>query len=160
MIAIVDYGMGNLGSMVKMFKRIGVTANVYSDPLSIQNSDKLVLPGVGSFDKAMTCINNVPGLRDVLDHKVLRDHVPVLGICLGMQLLTTSSQEGELPGLNWIPGSTIRFPKMKSLKVPHMGWNVATANFANPFYMMSNLYHDIISFILTTSKLIIPLIHS
>jgi glutamine amidotransferase len=127
-ITIVNYGMGNLGSMRNMFKRIGVKASIESDPAVIRQAEKLVLPGVGAFDTAMTCINTVPGLREVLDHKALIEHTPVLGVCLGMQLLTRSSEEGALPGLGWIPGVTMRFPKQEGLKVPHMGWNVAMAN--------------------------------
>jgi len=128
MITIVNYGMGNLGSMLNMFKRIGVNARIESDPAVIQQAQKLVLPGVGAFDTAMNCINTVPGLREVLDHKALVEKAPILGVCLGMQLLTGSSEEGTIPGLNWIPGKTARFPKQDGLKVPHMGWNVAQSN--------------------------------
>jgi glutamine amidotransferase len=125
MITIVDYGMGNLGSMHNMFKRIGVRARVDSDPNAILESDKLVLPGVGAFDAAMQQINKLKGLREALDHKASTEKSPILGVCLGMQLLTSSSEEGKLPGLGWIPGRTLRFPKLSGLKVPHMGWNVA-----------------------------------
>ena len=128
MITIVNYGMGNLGSMLNMFKRIGAKACIESDPAVIRQAEKLVLPGVGAFDTAMTCINTVNGLREVLDHKALVEHAPILGVCLGMQLLTRSSEEGTLPGLCWIPGVTTRFPKQDGLKVPHMGWNVALPN--------------------------------
>lgn len=128
MITIVNYGMGNLGSMRNMFKRIGVKASIESDPAVIRQAEKLVLPGVGAFDTAMTFINTVPGLREVLEYKALIENTPVLGVCLGMQLLTRSSEEGTLPGLGWIPGVTMRFPKQEGLKVPHMGWNVAMAN--------------------------------
>ena len=128
MITIVDYGMGNLGSMLNMFKRIGVQATIESDPNLIRQAKKLVLPGVGAFDSAMSCINSVTGLREVLDHKALVEHTPILGVCLGMQLLTRSSEEGVLPGLGWVPGATTRFPKQDGLKVPHMGWNVALPN--------------------------------
>lgn len=131
MITIVNYGMGNLGSMLNMFKRIGVKAVIESDPAIIQQADKLLLPGVGAFDTAMTCINSVPELREVLNHKALVEHAPILGVCLGMQLLTCSSEEGTLPGLGWIPGVTSRFPKLEGLKVPHMGWNVALPNTPN-----------------------------
>jgi len=128
MITIVNYGMGNLGSMLNMFKRIGVQATIESEPYLIRQAEKLVLPGVGAFDSAMSCINSVPGLREVLNHKVLVERAPILGVCLGMQLLTYSSEEGSLPGLGWIPGVTARFPKQQGLKVPHMGWNVAQPN--------------------------------
>lgn len=128
MITIVNYGMGNLGSMFNMFKRLGVKACIESDPANLKNATKLVLPGVGAFDAAMTCINGATGLREVLDHKVLIERIPVLGVCLGMQLLTRSSEEGVLPGLGWIAGVTTRFPKLQGLKVPHMGWNVSLPN--------------------------------
>lgn len=125
MITIVNYGMGNLGSMLNMFKRLGVPARIESDPQLIRSAEKLVLPGVGAFDAAMQRINDQPGLRQALDHMAMVDRVPVLGVCLGMQLLTCSSEEGELPGLGWVTGATLRFPRQGSLKVPHMGWNIA-----------------------------------
>lgn len=125
MITIVNYGMGNLGSMLNMFKRIGVKACIESDPEDIRRAEKLVLPGVGAFDAAMQRINDTPGLREVLEHKATLEKIPVLGVCLGMQLLTQSSEEGKLNGLGWIAGAATRFPKLEGLKVPHMGWNVA-----------------------------------
>jgi len=126
MIHIIDYGMGNLGSMQNMFKRIGATVMVESNPSALVHAEKLVLPGVGSFDAAMGRINESSGLRDLLEHKANVEKIPILGVCLGMQLLTNSSEEGDLAGLGWIDAKTIRFPKKDGLKVPHMGWNVAT----------------------------------
>ena len=126
MITIVDYGMGNLGSMRNMFKRIGANVTVESDPSALVHAEKLVLPGVGSFDAAMGRINESSGLRDLLEHKANVEKIPILGVCLGMQLLTNSSEEGELAGLGWIDAKTIRFPEQDGLKVPHMGWNVAS----------------------------------
>lgn len=125
MITIVDYGMGNFGSMRNMLKRIGVRVCNETDPEVIRHAEKLILPGVGSFDAAMQRINSSPGLREVLEQKAMSERIPVLGVCLGMQLLTQASEEGELPGLGWIPGVATRFPKTNGLKVPHMGWNVA-----------------------------------
>ena len=124
-IAIVDYGMGNLGSIKNMFKRIGVPTILATEPDAVAKADKLVLPGVGSFDNAMQRINNSV-LREILDRKALHERVPILGICLGMQLLTRSSEEGTLPGLGWIKAATSRFPKNSDLKVPHMGWNIVS----------------------------------
>lgn len=124
MITIVDYGMGNLGSIVNMFKRIGVKAQITSDKDTIDKARKIVLPGVGAFDAAMAKIEQ-SGLRGVLDQKALEEKVPVLGVCLGMQLLTLGSEEGKLPGLGWIDAYTKKFPKLDGLKVPHMGWNSA-----------------------------------
>jgi imidazole glycerol-phosphate synthase subunit HisH len=126
MITIVDYGMGNLGSIRNMFRRIGVAAEITSDAAVLQRASKIVLPGVGAFDSAMQRIS-ASGLRGVLDHKALHERVPIIGICLGMQLLTRASEEGSLPGLGWIPAVTRRFPDMPGLKVPHMGWNLVTA---------------------------------
>jgi glutamine amidotransferase len=123
MITIVDYGMGNLGSVLNMFKRIGIQANITSDLREIASATKILLPGVGAFDNAMTRINET-GLKEVLDKKAKLDKVPILGICLGMQLLTRGSQEGVLSGLGWIEADTIKFPQIDGLKVPHMGWNV------------------------------------
>lgn len=122
MITIVDYGMGNLGSVFNMFKKIGVQSQITSDLEKIEASEKLLLPGVGAFDAAMESINK-SGLREVLDKKARVDKIPVLGICLGMQLLTDGSDEGELPGLGWIPAYTYKFKSSPSLRVPHMGWN-------------------------------------
>lgn len=126
MIHIIDYGMGNVGSMRNMFKRIGTEVTIESDPAKLVHASKLVLPGVGSFDAAMERINESSILRDLLEHKANAEKIPILGVCLGMQLLTKSSEEGELPGLGWIDAKTIRFPKQDGLKVPHMGWNVAS----------------------------------
>jgi glutamine amidotransferase len=122
MITIVDYGMGNLGSIQSMFKRIGAQAQICADPLDLQRAAKILLPGVGAFDAAMERINS-SGFREVLDRKALVERTPILGICLGMQLLTRSSEEGRIPGLGWIAAETRRFPPANGLKIPHMGWN-------------------------------------
>jgi glutamine amidotransferase len=128
MITIVNYGIGNLGSMLNMFRHIGVKATIESDPVIIQKAEKLVLPGVGSFDTAITRINSISGLREVLNYKALVERIPILGVCLGMQLLTRFSEEGRQPGLGWIPSCTRRFPRGSCLKIPHMGWNLALPN--------------------------------
>ena len=124
MITIVDYGMGNLGSIQNMFKRIQVESEITRDVDRIAVAKKILLPGVGAFDAAMQRINE-SGLKEVLDRKALQEKVPVLGICLGMQLLTQSSEEGKLPGLGWVNAKTVRFQSAGySFKIPHMGWNL------------------------------------
>ena len=125
MITIIDYEMGNIGSIANMFKYLGIDSSIESDPDKIKNASKIVLPGVGSFDTAMKKIKE-KNLLEVLNEKALKEQVPILGICLGMQLLTKSSQEGVLDGLGWIPAKSISFKNRveSSLKVPHMGWNI------------------------------------
>lgn len=124
MITIIDYGMGNLGSIYNMFKKIGVESKITSDIEEIKNAQKILLPGVGAFNNAMIRINE-SGFQDILTKKALIEKIPVLGICLGMQLLTDGSEEGDLPGLGLIPAKTIRFnfSNKEDLKIPHMGWN-------------------------------------
>lgn len=124
MVSIIDYGMGNLGSISNMFRRIGVASEITGDKDKIAAAKKILLPGVGSFDAAIERIHS-NGLKSLLDKKALDEKVPVLGICLGMQLLTDSSEEGELPGLGWITAKTTKFSfdKDSRLKVPHMGWS-------------------------------------
>jgi imidazole glycerol-phosphate synthase subunit HisH len=133
MITIVDYGMGNLGSVQNMFKRIGTQSQISADLDVIAKAEKILLPGVGAFDAAMQRIND-GGFKEVLDAKVLREKIPTLGICLGMQLLTDSSEEGQLAGLGWIPAKTIKFSfdKIQNLKVPHMGWNQVNEIHSSP----------------------------
>ena len=122
-ILIIDYGMGNIGSLRNMFRRIGATTEVASDPSAVAGARKLLLPGVGAFDAAMARINEL-GLAEIVRRRALDDRVPTLGVCLGMQLLGDASEEGRLPGLGLIPAQTRRFPSGHGLKVPHMGWNV------------------------------------
>lgn len=125
MIIIIDYGMGNLGSILNMLKKIGTPAKVSSDLQEIDSANKLILPGVGAFDTAMKRLAELE-MIDLLNDKVLVRKTPTLGVCLGMQLLTKGSEEGTLPGLGWIDAETIRFrfdPKQTNLKIPHMGWN-------------------------------------
>jgi imidazole glycerol-phosphate synthase subunit HisH len=132
MITIVDYGMGNLGSIRNMLKKIGAKSEITADPARIAAATKLVLPGVGAFDAGMDNLER-SGLVPLLDERVRAAGVPVLGICLGMQLMTRSSSEGERRGLGWVDARTLRFaPADPTLKVPHMGWNVARPERADP----------------------------
>jgi len=131
-IVVVDYGMGNVGSIANMLRKVGADAVVSSQARDLETADKLILPGVGAFDAAMARINT-SGLRATLDRRVLADKIPALGICLGMQLLTQSSEEGELPGLGWVAARTLAFRGRidARLKSPHMGWNLVTCHTAS-----------------------------
>ncbi len=125
MITIVDYGMGNVGSIKNMLKKVGYSSIITSQISEIKNATKLILPGVGSFDNSVKQLSDL-NLIETLTEKVLDEKIPVMGICLGMQLMTKNSEEGTLGGLGWINAKTIKF-KFKqdsSLKVPHMGWNI------------------------------------
>ena len=128
MITIIDYGAGNIKSIRNMLKKIGVESIISNNPEEIAVANKLILPGVGHFDFGMQNLRK-SGLIDVLNRSVLEKKTPLLGICLGAQLLGNSSEEGVEKGLGWIDMENIKFDtqKMESqLKVPHMGWNQVT----------------------------------
>lgn len=133
MITIVDFDIGNLGSIRNMLKKIGVPSVITSSPDEIAQAKKLILPGVGAFDPGMRNLN-ASGLVPLLNEKVLQEKTPVLGICLGMQLMTRGSEEGGLPGLGWVPAETRRFTRegAANLKIPHMGWNLVREAKASP----------------------------
>jgi glutamine amidotransferase len=122
MIVIVDYGVGNVGAVANMLRKAGARARISAAPEEIAAADKLVLPGVGHFDSGMRKLNDT-GLVPLLTEQALGRGKPVLGICLGMQMMTRASEEGSTPGLGWIDAGTHRFPKQAGLRVPHMGWN-------------------------------------
>ena len=128
-IAVVDYGIGNLGSIPNMLARAGAHAIVTSEPAVILEADRLILPGVGAFDAGMRSLMD-RGLVEALRRRTQEHGVMTLGLCLGMQLLFESSEEGALKGLGWIPGSVkrFRFPSDDiAHRVPHMGWNNVAA---------------------------------
>lgn len=139
MIAIIDYGAGNLGSIANMLRKLGQPGTVTSNPLVIQNANKIILPGVGKFDYGMSKLIE-SGLIEILNKKANEEKVPILGICLGAQLMTNSSEEGSLPGLGWFDAQVKKFsfdPAL-SLRIPHMGWNYVTVNKQNPLISISN----------------------
>lgn len=138
-IVIIDYDMGNPGSIRNMLLHIGFESFISADKQMIDQADKLILSGVGSFDQGMKNLAE-KGLIDKISKKVLVDKVPILGICLGMQLFTENSEEGVLPGLNWIKAKTVRFKftgNNGKLKIPHMGWNTVTIEKSIP--MLKNI---------------------
>lgn len=125
MIAIVDYGSGNIHAIANIYRRLEIPAFVASSPADLERADRIILPGVGAFDQAMAHLNE-SGLRAALNKRVLEDEVPFLGICVGMQLLARRSEEGTLPGLGWIDADVRRFDDRlfaQRTRLPHMGWN-------------------------------------
>lgn len=133
-ITVVDYGIGNISSIVNMVRKIGFPVTVSNKPKDILNAEKLILPGVGSFDRAMKNLRD-RGYLEVLTQRVIFDKTPIIGICLGMQLLTQGSEEGCEPGLGWIAADTVRFQldsEEARLKIPHMGWGTVRVCKSNP----------------------------
>lgn len=125
MIKILDYGMGNCGSVANMLRYLGADSEIVTQPVQLETGDAIILPGVGAFDHG--CENLAP-FRQILEKRVIEGNTPFLGICLGMQLLFEDSEEGGLPGLGWIPGRVVRFNfsevvTNERLVIPHMGWN-------------------------------------
>ena len=136
MIVVVDYGVGNLGSIVNMFKKVGAKAVASSDPIVIGNAEKLILPGIGAFDAGMQKLNE-RGLIPLLNELVLEKKIPVFGLCLGLQLMTNRSDEGQLSGLGWLDAETLRFRfegASSNLKIPHMGWNTIEIRRRHPLF--------------------------
>jgi glutamine amidotransferase len=124
MIAIIDYGMGNVGSIRNMLKAVGADSVVTRDEREMRAAEKIILPGVGHFDAGMKNLH-AAGVVPLLNELALEKRVPFLGICLGMQLMTKRSEEGVEPGLGWIDAECVRFAAAPGLRVPHMGWNSA-----------------------------------
>jgi glutamine amidotransferase len=125
MIALVDYGLGNIQAFANIYRHLGIEALPARSADDLRAASRIILPGVGSFDWAMTCLQE-SGLRDALDEEVLEGKKPILGVCVGMQMMACSSDEGKLPGLGWIDATVVKFDvnllKSKT-HLPHMGWN-------------------------------------
>lgn len=125
MIAIIDYGVGNIRAFANVFKKLNVPFKVVKTENDLTHISKVILPGVGAFDHAMTQLNT-SGMRNRLSELVITNKLPVVGICVGMQMLAHSSEEGKLPGLGWIDATVRRFDESKmnfKTHLPHMGWN-------------------------------------
>ena len=163
MIGIIDYGMGNIGSIKNMLKKIGAASFIVKDSSMLKDAQKYILPGVGAFDEGMKNLEKL-GYIDSMRKIVLAKKVPILGICLGMQLLTMKSEEGQLAGLGFLNASTVRFNHndiSNKLKIPHMGWNTIDIikdsaifkdmpenyrfYFVHSYYVVCNNSEDIIS---------------
>ncbi len=155
MIKIVDYGVGNIQAFMNLFKRIGISAERAVNKDDFIDASKLILPGVGHFDHAMKKLNN-SGIREVLEDSVINSKIPILGICVGMQMLANHSEEGSLPGLGWISAKVRAFSKNSKclkLSLPHMGWNTLNINKSSllfpkennklaQFYFLHSYYFD------------------
>lgn len=129
-VSLIDYGLGNLGSVVNMLKRVGAESRLVRTAEEVRASDRLLLPGIGAFDTGMRLLNEqglVPAIREFA-----ASGKPLFGICLGMQLLLDGSEEGVEPGLGLIPGTSMRFAEQPGVRVPHMGWNHAVATHDDP----------------------------
>ena len=135
MIVIIDYGMGNLKSIQKAFERLEIESKISADLAEIKQASKLILPGVGHFAQAMQHIHKM-NLLEVLNEKVLQQKTPILGICLGMQLLCNFSEEGDVEGLSWLNAKTVRFRVQDKIKykIPHIGWNSIKIQKDNPLF--------------------------
>lgn len=127
MITLVDYGLGNIQAFMNIYKRLNIPCTRANSAAELQAAEKIILPGVGAFDWAMQRLQ-ASGMRETLDYLVLEKDVPVLGICVGMQMMARSSEEGVMKGLGWIPGEVKRFDEVlfkNKTHLPHMGWNDA-----------------------------------
>lgn len=143
MITVIDYEMGNLGSIANIIRKLGEEAEITSDQEQLRKASKLILPGVGHFDRGMENLSRL-NLVPILEEAIFQRQVPILGICLGMQLMCHSSEEGARPGLGWVDAHVKRFrPQSPSeLKVPHMGWNIAKVLRGNSLLNMEPVEPD------------------
>jgi imidazole glycerol-phosphate synthase subunit HisH len=139
MITIVNYGVGNINAFLNIYKKQGLSLKIATTAEELSEATKIILPGVGSFDQVMTRLNE-SGMRPAIDIKVLEEGVPLIGICVGMQMLAQSSEEGILPGLGYVDAAVRKFDVSKMIKkldLPHMGWNdVVPARGSKLFYKL------------------------
>lgn len=136
MIGIVDYGLGNIRAFLNVYRRLGIPATAADSRASLESASKLILPGVGAFDWALQRLD-ASGLREPLDEMVLERKVDVLGVCVGMQMMARSSEEGDSPGLGWIDADVRRIEDVDSDRqpmLPHMGWNDAAPAAADSLF--------------------------
>jgi glutamine amidotransferase len=154
MIAIINYGLGNVQAFANLYKRMNIPAKVATSAAELNGASRLILPGVGAFDHAIELLD-ASGMRQRVDDLVTRDRLPVLGVCVGMQMLASSSEEGRLAGLGWIEGRVRRFEAERlprPARLPHMGWNDVAPKAGAPlfsgleqdarFYFLHSYYFD------------------
>lgn len=156
MIAVIDYDIGNVGSVANMIKKIGFTPVVTGDPDVIAKANKLILCGIGAYDNAMQSLIDKK-LVDILNERVLIKKIPILGICVGMQLFTESGEEGVLKGLGWIKGETKKFDFSYSnhpLPIPHMGWNQVNLVKKSPLW--KDMYSDAKFYFVHSYHVVLP----
>lgn len=125
MIAIIDYGLGNVKAFANVYNELNIPALIAKHPKDLDTADRIILPGVGSFDNAMHLLEK-SGMKEALSNMVLQSKMPVLGVCVGLQMLADASEEGTRPGLGWIPAKVKKFQPSSAdvpIRVPHMGWN-------------------------------------
>ncbi|MBD8670994.1 imidazole glycerol phosphate synthase subunit HisH [Pseudomonas lurida] len=143
MITVVDYGIGNILSFMNLYKRLNIKCQVATTARDFDGATKIILPGVGSFDHAMDSLN-ASGMRETLDELVVENKLPVLGICVGMQMLADGSDEGQRAGLGWVPGRVKKFDLSRVKQLPHMGWNdvepIANVGIFNDFHTIPRFY--------------------
>lgn len=165
MITIVDYGLGNVQAFLDIYRRLNIPARNAREAGELDGAERLILPGVGAFDWAMERLER-SGMRGALDRLVVEERTPVLGVCVGMQMMADRSEEGALPGLGWIPGDVVRFDERNfnhRTHLPHMGWNEASpvgdaalfAGIDEPTYYFLHSYHYVLrspDHVLATSR--------
>lgn len=150
MITIIDYGVGNINAFVNVYKRVDVPVKIAKTAADLVGAEKLILPGVGHFDYAMTKLND-SGMREQLDDLVLNKKIPVVGVCVGMQMMANHSDEGNMEGLKWIDASVKKFDESKinyATRLPHMGWNDVRP--VKDKKLFEGLEHDAIFYFLHT----------
>jgi len=153
-ISVIDYGLGNVQAFANVYKRLDIPVNVAKSIDDLAETNKIILPGVGSFDSAMQQFNS-SGMRKLIEQMVLEEEIPILGVCVGMQMLANSSEEGKLSGLGWVDGNVKKFDVVSMSQIqnlPHMGWNNVTfetefdlfkdIKVENKFYFLHSYYFD------------------
>ena len=150
MITIIDFGLGNIHAIASAYNFLNIPIKIASSATDLKDAEKLILPGVGAFDWAMTRLND-SGMCEVLDELVLDKHIPILGFCVGMQMMASRSEEGNMPGLGWLQAEIVRFQpdQISRLPLPHMGWNDVKfisneplfAGIVNPRFYFLHSYH-------------------